>query len=158
MGSNEGDDNNSKVKIVGIDLREVETIPNAIDTLDTDSVDVLIHNAGLMSAKASVKDIINVNCVSPFVISLCMLQRMMLSTIKNPKILYISSSSHIRGQKYEKNRLSESYMKDDRISVATSLRAYADAKYCSILLSMALQRRLKGTGIQIVNIHPGKLR
>ena len=43
---------NPKEKMVGIDLCEVETIPNAVNTLDDDPIDVLIHNAGLMSAEA----------------------------------------------------------------------------------------------------------
>ena len=148
---------NFTMKMVGIDLSKVNTIPKAINSLDMDPIDTLIHNAGLMSADASVKDIINVNCISPFVLSLSTLPRIMSSTKKNPKILYISSSSHIRGPKYVENKLQRSYLLDDRASALSSLKAYAAAKYCSILLTLALKRRLRDTDIQIINIHPGNV-
>ena len=147
------DSESCKIGVVGIDLSKVETIPRAIEDLKIreSSVDVLIHNAGLMSAQVSVRDIINVNCIAPFVLSMCMLPRL---SSENSKIIYISSSSHIRGPKYVKNQLQAS-LEDVRISSATSLHAYAVAKYNSILLSLALRRRLAGTGLKITNIHPG---
>jgi hypothetical protein len=104
----------------------------------------------LMSKSATVRDIFLVNCVAPFALSLYFLPDLMKA--HHPRLVLISSSSHIRGRAYKKNDLIE-YLRDysnDKI-----LQVYADSKLNSIRLSRALHRRLNGTGVTVQNIHPG---
>ena len=153
----EHDDKGSKISILGVDLSRTDSIPEKIALFKscmgkTFAIDIIFNNAGLMSPNATVANIHAVNCVAPFLLSVSLLPNMMKS--RSPSIIYVSSSSHIRGPRYAKGDL-KSQLLDNSTGRAVSLKAYARAKYNSLLLSFALKRRLSDTDIIIKNVHPG---
>ncbi|KAJ1427720.1 hypothetical protein B484DRAFT_450194 [Ochromonadaceae sp. CCMP2298] len=130
------------------DLRSL----SALKHMPEGGIDVVIHNAGLMSSTATVRDVHQVNCLAPFLSTLFLLPPLLNSS--KPKIVVVSSSSHLRGRPYQAGDL-KAYMADPRRSAKTSLAAYAASKYNIMLLSVALKNRLRGCGVVLSTIHPG---
>ena len=65
-----------------------------------------------------------VNCLAPFALTLLLLPECMLS--KSPKIVYISSSSHIRGGPFKAGSVKS--MKSNVVGVKETLQSYAVSK------------------------------
>jgi NAD(P)-dependent dehydrogenase (short-subunit alcohol dehydrogenase family) len=115
------------------------------------SIDLIIHNAGLMSKRSSVSDIYTVNYISPTVLSLLLLPDLMKSQCSDPVLLFVSSSSHLRGR----NRLWSLSSLCRNPNPFAVLGAYADSKLKLLLASAALRRRFKDTGLVVRSVHPG---
>jgi len=115
-------------------------------------LDIMIHNAGLMSGFSTVHDIHCVNCIAPLVTTLFLLPNVLQA--QTPQIIVVSSSSHLRSHTYKDGDMRK-YMKDRSISFKTSLQAYAVSKYNIMLLTAALKQRLDGCQCKILTVHPG---
>ena len=152
------------------EIRNSSTIRN-----NNGRIDLLIHNAGLMGKHCSVQDIHAVNYYSPLFLSLTLLPDM-LAHSHNPVLLFVGSSSHLRGNlptssssgssgsgqqqgvglrvglQSPVSRLFSMSSKPNAFAVIT---AYADAKLRCLLTATALERRLEGTGCIVRTAHPG---
>ena len=150
----------TETKFVGVDFTDLNSISDIAsivrnDDDKVDNVDMnIIHNAGLMSTHASVRDIHAVNCIAPFATSLLLLPELMRHNDEGAsKVVFITSSSHIRSPLYKKGDIT-TYMKDNRTG-AIALTAYAISKFNLLLSTKALKARLQGTSVVISSIHPG---
>ena len=122
------------------------------------SLDLLVHNAGLMAKNASLRDTFAVNFYSPMFLSIAMLPHMLAGS-KTPLMLFVGSSSHLRGAPLpsplppvEASRLMGYQGAPHRIAVAG---AYADAKLRLLLAATALERRFGPAGLTVRTAHPG---
>jgi NAD(P)-dependent dehydrogenase (short-subunit alcohol dehydrogenase family) len=122
------------------------------------SLDILIHNAGLMGG--SQRDIYAVNFYSPMVLTLLLLPQLLSSQCYDPVLVFVSSSSHLRGTIHHSSKVegegeSHQPLLSMSNSESNSMRHYAGSKLRLILAATAMQRRLEGTGLIIRSVHPG---
>ena len=114
-------------------------------------INAVIHGAGLMAPRASEEEIMHVNSYSPLALTILLLPRLISSVQQqelNPVVVFVSSSSHLRGKPFDSSST------DIRQDI-NSLTAYANAKLHMMLAGTALQKRLESTGILIRFVHPG---
>lgn len=113
-------------------------------------IDVLVNNAGLLSPSYRLSEdgyemTFAVNHLAPFLLTNLLLDRLKASA--PARVVTVSSRAH-RGQ---------------RIDLATipgsrgwSIRhAYGRSKLCNVLFTRELARRLEGTGVAAMCLHPG---
>ena len=113
-------------------------------------IDVLVNNAGLLSpgfrlSQDGYEMTFAVNHLAPFLLTNLLLDRLKASA--PARIVTVSSRAH-RG-----NRL-------DLLTITGSqdwsmTKAYGRSKLCNILFTRELARRLEGTGVVAVCLHPG---
>lgn len=139
-----------------------ELLTTVLDRADTirlnnsGRVDLVIHNAGLMAKRASVRDVHSVNYYGPMVLSLALLPDMMM-TSKNPVLMFVGSSSHLRGSPAQLPRPNHSrlFAMSSKSNSLKVVGAYGDAKLRLLLAATALQRRFDSTGLHVRTAHPG---
>lgn len=115
-----------------------------------DRLDLLVNNAGLFSPRYRLSQdgyetTFAVNHLAPFLLTNLLLDRLAASA--PARIVTVASRAH-RGQ---------------RIDLATiagprdwsMIKAYGRSKLCNILFTRELARRLAGTGVAAVCLHPG---
>ena len=115
-----------------------------------DRLDVLVNNAGLFSPRYRVSQdgyetTFAVNHLAPFLLTNLLLDRLRASA--PARIVTVASRAH-RGQRI------------DLATIAgprdwTMTKAYGRSKLCNILFTRELARRLAGTGVVAVCLHPG---
>lgn len=147
--------NNNRRPIFVLDFKNVTNLLRAKELAYSGPTVMVIHNAGLMSQWASPYNIHCVNCIAPMVITLHMLPSLLHAA--HPRIVFVGSSSHLRSMPYRSGDLKRvlDNKKQSTIKVKSCLDAYATSKYNLMLLSTALQTRLRGCGVSIHTIHPG---
>jgi NAD(P)-dependent dehydrogenase (short-subunit alcohol dehydrogenase family) len=113
-------------------------------------IDVLVNNAGLFSPRFRLSAdgyemTFAVNHLAPFLLTNLLLDRLQAST--PARVVTVASAAH-RGQRLDLARISgpgDWSMK----------KAYGRSKLCNILFTRELARRLDGSGVTAVCLHPG---
>src|ERR1700693_3198377 len=113
-------------------------------------LDVLVNNAGLIAPRFRLSEegyelTIAVNHLAPFLLTNLLLDRLRASAPS--RIVTVASMAH-RGARIDLPNLVGP--RD-----WTPLKAYGRSKLCNILFTRALARRLDGSGITAVCLHPG---
>ena len=140
------------------ELRNISTIHGQ----QSGRIDLLIHNAGLMNKHSSVQNIHAVNYYCPALLTLTLLPDM-LAHSDHPVILFVGSSSHLRGSLPSSNNgpkgttfsISRLFSLTKKSNPLAVISAYADSKLRLLLASTALERRLENTGCVVRTTHPG---
>lgn len=121
------------------------------------TINHLIHAAGLMSKYSSDEEIYNVNAYSPFALSLILLPELL--SCSNSSIVFVTSSSHLRGTGYDQQNGFATPKCTAKIEGVNknSLVSYAESKLQLMMASTALLKRLKNADIstRILFVHPG---
>jgi retinol dehydrogenase 12 len=115
-----------------------------------DRLDVLVNNAGLIAPRFQLSEegyelTIAVNHLAPFLLTNLLLDRLRAST--PARIVTVASMAH-RGARIDLPALVSH-------QDWAPLKAYGRSKLCNILFTRALARRLDGSGVTAVCLHPG---
>ncbi len=113
-------------------------------------LDVLVNNAGLIAPQHrrsadGYELTIAVNHLAPFLLTNLLLERLRASAPS--RIVTVASQAH-RGARLDPATLADP-------PDWSPLRAYGRSKLCNILFTRALARRLTGSGVAAVCLHPG---
>lgn len=113
-------------------------------------LDLLVNNAGLVSPHYRLSNdgyelTFAVNHLAPFLLTNLLLDRLKASS--PPRIITVASRAH-RGQRIDLATITGS--RDWSIR-----KAYGRSKLCNILFTRELARRLDGTGVVAMCLHPG---
>ena len=134
------------------DLSSVSAVKSAAaEILQTyDVIDVLINNAGgVFSAfelsEDGVEKTMANNHLNYFVLTLSLMAGLKASS--DARIISVSSATH-----YRVKLDMESFTQKKNYNV---LRAYAQSKLANVMFSYALARRLEGSNVSAIAIHPG---
>lgn len=130
-------------------LAEVSRLAETV-LAEHDRLDVLVNNAGLIAPRFAltgdgVETMIAVNHLAPFLLTNLLLDRLKQSA--PARIVTVASQAH-RGARLDLDQLA-------RPRDWTSLKGYGRSKLCNILFTRALARRLAGTGVAAMCLHPG---
>jgi NAD(P)-dependent dehydrogenase (short-subunit alcohol dehydrogenase family) len=130
-------------------LAEVRNLAAEIDST-VPKLDVLVNNAGLMSAsRAWTADgyeiTFAVNHLAPFLLTNLLLDKLKRSA--PARIVIVASEAH--------RRVKLDF--DDLMNVRTpsAMRAYGRSKLANLLFARELADRLRGTGVTVNALHPG---
>lgn len=142
---------NPNVTVHHMDLGCPESIRSAVDTLDEDSIDVLINNAGalldqLQSSNFGLEQTLSTNLVGPWAFTAALLPH--LRKGEKSRIIWVSS-----GGMYTQ-RLNIDHLKTPP-SPFDGVRSYAQTKRAMVMLSERLASELKASGIAVHCMHPG---
>lgn len=111
---------------------------------------LLVNNAGAMSERFRLSEeglelTFAVNHLAPFLLTNLLLERLRASAPS--RILTVASQAH-RGARLDLSAINNP-------AAFTMLRAYGRSKLCNILFTHELARRLEGSGVVAVSLHPG---
>ena len=144
----------SEVRVYRGDFASLASVAAMADQVRADGpLHVLINNAGTVSGARTVtadghESILAVNHLAPFLLTTRLLDALVASA--PARVITVSSESHQRGT-----------IDLDDIGFArggwNTLRAYERSKLANVLFTRALARRLAGTGVQAVSVHPGRV-
>lgn len=143
---------NENVDLFIADLSKMEEVRRLADELlsSLPTIDVLIHNAGLSSAKREVTNeglerTLAVNQLAPFLLTHLLLKRLQDSA--PARVVLVTSGTHGQG------RVDFDNLQGERKYAGMS--AYATSKLMNVMFSYSLARRLEGTGVTANVVHPG---
>jgi len=134
------------VRYLSLDLEDMQSIERTVSSLETEKIDVLIHNAGAYSIPRRTCDngydnVFCINFVSPYVLT-----RRLLPTIKKnaTKVVIVGSIAH-------------NYSKTDPCDVDFSTRKRASLVYGNAkrYIMTALPELLRDEGVNFAVTHPG---
>ncbi len=143
---------NSSVELLTADLGSQEQVRKLVRKFlqSHDRLDVLINNAGLYLSKRTVTDdgietTFAVNHLAPFLLTNLLLDTLKVSSPS--RVITVSSEAHRRGTiDFEDLCMERRYNWID---------AYARSKLANVLFTHELARRLEGTGVTTLALHPG---
>ena len=132
---------------------------HADEIRNSSGIDLLLHAAGLLEKRCSVQEIHSVNYYAPFLLSLTLLPDM-LANSHHPVVLFVGSSSHLRGSLPTssfppQSPISRLFSLSNKPNALAVISAYADAKLRLLLAATAMDRRLESTGCIVRTAHPG---
>ncbi len=143
---------NDAVSVVPLDLARFDSIRAcAASVLDsTEKIDLLVNNAGMMSAKRELTEaghelMFATNHLGPFLLTQLLLERVVASA--PARIVNVASRAHFRG-----------HFDFDDLNLERRFRgmaAYGRSKLGNVLFTKALARRLAGSGVTVNCLHPG---
>jgi len=112
-------------------------------------LDVLIHNAGTYEpafrlTKDGLERTLAVNHVAPFLLTHLLLERLIASA--PARIVVVASIAHLRARADLEPARDRDY---------SAYGEYARSKLANLWLTLALARRLEGTGVTVNALHPG---
>jgi NAD(P)-dependent dehydrogenase (short-subunit alcohol dehydrogenase family) len=143
---------NQDVEVVALDLASRQVVTSCAATVvgRCDRLDLLVNNAGMMSAtRALSADGIEltfaVNHLGPFLLTELLLD--LLAASAPARIVNVASRLHLRGS-LDLGRPQS----DERYR---SLAAYARSKLANVVYTLELAERLQGTGVTVNCLHPG---
>ena len=143
---------NDHIDLFISDLSEMGQVRTLAGSLlsSLQSIDVLIHNAGLANAKREVTNegletTLAVNQLAPFLLTHLLLKRLQDSA--PARVVMVTSGMHGRGQIDFDNLQGEREY--------AGMAAYATSKLMNVMFTYSLARRLEGTGVTSNVVHPG---
>ena len=142
---------NREVRAVQADFAELAQVRRLAQELDNlPRLDVLINNAGMMSAarerSAEGYDLtLAVNHLAPFLLTNLLLGKLKASV--PARVIVVASEAH--------RRASLDFADLMNTSVSGLLPAYARSKLANVLFARALAARLAGSGVTVNALHPG---
>jgi retinol dehydrogenase 14 len=130
-------------------LAEVRRLADEI-LAETDRLDLLVNNAGLMSPKyrfsfEGFELTFAVNHLAPFLLTNLLLDRLKASA--PARIVTVASEAH-RGHRLNLTQLAQPHDWG-------TMRAYGRSKLCNILFTRELAARLEGSSVVAACLHPG---
>jgi retinol dehydrogenase 12 len=142
---------NREVRVAQADFAELAQVRRLAQELDAlPRLDVLINNAGMMSAARgrSVEGYdltFAVNHLAPFLLTNLLLPK--LKSSAPARVIVVASEAH--------RRASLDFADLMNASVSGLLPAYARSKLANVLFARALAARLAGSGVTVDALHPG---
>lgn len=142
---------NREVRAVQADFAELAQVRRLAQELDAlPRLDVLINNAGMMSAarerSAEGYDLtFAVNHLAPFLLTNLLLTK--LKSSAPARVIVVASEAHRRARIDFADLMNA--------SVSGLLPAYARSKLANVLFARALAARLAGSGVTVNALHPG---
>ena len=139
---------------VALDLGSLRSVKEAAETIleETETIDVLINNAGLASVKGVTSDgyelHFGVNHLGHFFLTRLLLERLKASG--QSRVVNVASKAHRRSRRglvFEDLR--------EPAKSATGFDEYATSKLANVLFSAELARQLEGTEVRTYALHPG---
>ncbi|KAL7677222.1 hypothetical protein ACOME3_003462 [Neoechinorhynchus agilis] len=133
-----------------IDLNSLESVKKCATEIvnENDKVDILINNAGIMTAPELTKDGFDIhfqaNHLGHFLLTYLLLEKIKKS--EQGRVINVSSLGHRFGKP------DWDHMKEVKNS---SWYGYGNAKLYNILFTNGLAQRLKGTNVTANSLHPG---
>nr|CAH0112096.1 unnamed protein product [Daphnia galeata] len=142
----------NKVTTVKLNLASMKSIRAAAEELGTrhPQIHILINNAGIMTCpqwktEDGFEMQFGVNHLGSFLWTLLLLDN--IKQAAPSRIVNLSSLAHTRGKIYfDDLMLTKNY---------TPVRAYCQSKLANVLFTQELARRLEGTGVTVLAVHPG---
>jgi len=137
-----------------LDLASFASITQFADRLDTDRIDALICNAGLIQTtwagtEEGFERTVGVCHIGHFLLARLLMPRMLACAV--PRIVMVSSTSHRSPAKLDFDRLP---MTRENFR---GLTAYGQAKLCNVLMAKSMQSRYGSRGLVACALHPGTL-
>ncbi len=154
-------DGPGSVDVVALDLGDLASVRRCADTLLAADrrIDGLLNNAGVMNTsegrtKDGFETQIGINHLGHYLLTELLLDRLRASAPS--RVVNVSSCYHDVAQK----RTGEVVLDDLHFErrAYDGWKAYAQAKLANVLHARALAKRLDGTGVTAVSLHPGWVR
>ncbi len=149
------------------DLAELGAVRELADRVRqrTDRLDVLVHNAGLLTPElrttdAGVETTMAVNALAPFVLTEA-LGPLLEATAREhggARVVTVSSEAHRGGRLPTTDPAALADALRGPSGGYSSIKAYAQSKLVATVWTMELARRLDGTGVTAHACHPGVVR
>jgi retinol dehydrogenase 12 len=142
---------NREVRVAQADFAELAQVRRLAQELDAlPRLDVLINNAGMMSAARGRSGegydlTFAVNHLAPFLLTNLLLPK--LKSSAPARVIVVASEAH--------RRASLDFADLMNASVSGLLPAYARSKLANVLFARALAARLAGSGVTVNALHPG---
>lgn len=142
---------NPDVHLAVVDVSDLDAIGAFVDDFSVESLDVLIHNAGVLLGEPAVSAdglelTLATNLVGPLALSAGLLGR--LAKGDRARMIWVSSGG-MYTQKLSVQALLEPPGKFDGVT------AYARTKRGMVVLAQQLQAQLKESGVAVHAMHPG---
>ncbi len=142
---------NHHIHLASVDVSDLDSVQKFLKTFGPKRVDVLVHNAGLITAKKKLTRqgtelTFATSVLGPYMLTLGLLDKMQNST--DARVIFVSSGGAYM-QKLEIDKLlgnSNTY---------NGLIAYAQSKRAQIVLTEILAEKLRHTSISVHAMHPG---
>lgn len=151
----------AEVTLLPLDLGDLASVRAAADQVlaTTDRLDGLVNNAGIMNAPEGrtvdgFESQIGVNHLGHFLLTELLTERLIASSPS--RIVVLSSSYHDVAMGREGHIVLDDLHFDRR--PYDGWAAYAQSKLANLLHARELARRLEGTGVTAVSVHPGWVR
>lgn len=146
---------NTTVDVVIADFQVFDSIRAAANTVLelTDSIDVLINNAGIHSTKLIVgpsgfDQVLTINHLSPFLLT----QLLYPALVKTQgRIIYVNSEGH----RFASFKMDDLLWKKRHY---TGLRSYGASKTAQLLSVLEMAKQAKKDGVTIIAMHPGDVK
>ncbi|CAF0723049.1 unnamed protein product [Brachionus calyciflorus] len=143
---------NQNVQVESIDLADLDTVRSFAKKMNSElnKLDILVNNAGIMfcpnwRTKQGFEMQFGVNHLGHFLLTHLLLD--LIKKADNARIINVSSRAHYDMRiNWDDINWEKSY---------NTIRAYCQSKTANILFAKELARRLEGTGIVAVSLHPG---
>ena len=143
--------NNSNVVVHHMDVSCPDSIRSAVSTINEESIDVLINNAGVLldrlaTSNFGIEQTLSTNLVGPWAFTAAMLP--LLRKGQNSRVIWVSS-----GGMYTQ-RLNIDHLESPP-DPFDGVRAYAQTKRAMVMLSERLAAELAASDIAVHCMHPG---
>jgi NAD(P)-dependent dehydrogenase (short-subunit alcohol dehydrogenase family) len=145
---------NDNAVFAELDLGSVDSIVKFTEQLDTDTVDILICNAGLVcsnyeTTREGLEATVGVCHYGHFLL-VKLLMPQLLASVK-PRVVMVSSVSHTSPAKLSFDLFP---MPKEKFKMMVS---YGQAKLANVLMANELQRKFGAQGLSACSLHPGTL-
>jgi NAD(P)-dependent dehydrogenase (short-subunit alcohol dehydrogenase family) len=143
------------VGVQELDLADLGSVRSFAETLDSDRLDLLINNAGLMApprrlTKDGFESQFGTNHLGHFALTGLLMPRLLAAS--EPRVVTVSSTAHRAGQiDFDDLQRERKY---------NNWRAYGQSKLANLMFCFELQRRATeaGTSLRSMAAHPGYAR
>jgi NAD(P)-dependent dehydrogenase (short-subunit alcohol dehydrogenase family) len=143
------------VRVQELDLADLGSVRSFAETLDSDRLDLLINNAGLMApprrlTKDGFESQFGTNHLGHFALTGLLMPRLLAAS--EPRVVTVSSTAHRAGQiDFDDLQRERKY---------NNWRAYGQSKLANLMFCFELQRRATeaGTSLTSMAAHPGYAR
>ena len=142
---------NRNIKVQIVDMSSLESVRKACSELPVNSIDVLVHNAGVLPSEMvrtgdGLELTYATNVAGPFLMTKLLLDR--LEKPAGSRLIWVSSGGMLPV------RLDCGQLRDPS-KPFNGVTAYAQTKRAQCVLSELLAERLSGRGVTVSSMHPG---